>query len=383
MRPLLLASLLCLLGCLLADLSCECPCSGLSAGSLCACDCQAPRTVCREGFAKVCPQKHTGCEDDEEEYCTKDARKAVKHLKGKTQGNGNPSGAERMLELEEDRTDAEERGRGRLVQEEVKCGKGVPKFKCDFIFDYEPYGEVSAFKASKCTHKKKIEKCRVKLTLKDGCKIEVLLSNKGSKMETVGNWKLQCPVTTPNPTATTVATTTQATTTIGLYSHAGENVTVVGDGCVCVPSFLVSLGKRAPETRAKKPKPGNGKPGKPERPGPADTVWVRNRLPAEVRCKGVPKFNCTFKFDTDEFCDMVHNMEALQCNHRKEVEKCPIKLTTKIGCKVQTTITNKGAKMLVSPKVEVEGGRTRPLGFMESCVCIGSGNATATATTTA
>merc|ERR1719431_695323 len=336
MRPLLLASLLCLLGYLLADLSCECPCGALSPSSLCPCDCQAPRTVCREGFARVCPQKFTGCEAEEEAFCSKDAKKAVKYLKGKTQ-----SGGGRMLDLEEERYDGEERGRVKVVQKEVKCGKGIPKFKCDFIFDYEPYGEVSSFKASKCTHKKKIEKCPVKLALKDGCKIEVLLSNKGSKMETVGRWKLQCPVTTPNPTATTVATTTQATTTIGLYSHAGENVTVVGDGCVCVPSFLVSLGKPKPQLRAKKPgkKPGNkpgkpGKPGKPEKPGPADTVWVRNRITKEVRCKGVPKFNCTFKFDTDEYCDMVFDMEALQCNHRKPVVKCPIVLTTKIGCKV-------------------------------------------------
>ena len=64
-----------------------------------------------------------------------------------------PPGGGRRLDLEEDRYDGEERGRVKVVQKEVKCGKGIPKFKCDFIFDYEPYGEVSSFKASKCTHK--------------------------------------------------------------------------------------------------------------------------------------------------------------------------------------------------------------------------------------
>ena len=34
-------------------------------------------------------------------------------------------------------------------------------------------------------------------------------------------------------------------------------------------------------------------------------IKVRNKVPMEIRCKGVPKFNCTFLFDTDEYCDQV------------------------------------------------------------------------------
>ena len=103
---------------------------------------------------------------------------------------------------------------------------------------------------------------------------------------------------------------------------------------------------------------------------PEGENWVRNRVPMEIRCKGVPKFNCTFLFDTDEYCDQVINMKATQCNHRKDVSKCPITLNTKLGCELKTTITNKGAKILVSPKIEISGGATRPAGFMDSCVCI-------------
>merc|ERR1712192_145374 len=93
--------------------------------------------------------------------------------------------------------------------------------------------------------------------------------------------------------------------------------------------------------------------------------WVRNKIPMEIRCKGVPKFNCTFLFDTDEYCDQVINMKATKCNHRKDVDKCAITLTTK------------GAKILVSPKIEISGGATRPAGFMDSCVCIRSETASA------
>merc|ERR550517_87254 len=128
--------------------------------------------------------------------------------------------------------------------------------------------------------------------------------------------------------------------------------------------------------RAKNP---GGKPSKPGKPGggkpferPEGENWVRNRIPMEIRCKGVPKFNCTFLFDTDEYCDQVINMKATQCNHRKDVDKCPITLSTKLGCELKTTITNKGAKILVSPKIEISGGATRPAGFMDSCVCIGT-----------
>merc|ERR1712181_120063 len=52
-----------------------------------------------------------------------------------------------------------DRARGKVTQE-MKCGKGIPKFSCTFIFDYDPYGEVTSFKATKCNHRKKIEKCQ-------------------------------------------------------------------------------------------------------------------------------------------------------------------------------------------------------------------------------
>jgi len=335
------------------------PCESMGGGPSPDIKCEMRPTNCYPGFRKVCPHKRTGCEAGEVEFCRKDARAAVKAMLGSTRGLGRIG---------------ENRARGKVTMDKISCGKGVPKFSCTFIFDYDPYGEVTSFRATKCTHRKKIEKCPVIIDTSSGCTIRVLLSNKGSKMETVGNWKLECPATTPNPTATTVVTTTPTTTTAGPYSHAGDNVTVIGDGCSCVPDFFIGL-SRAPLTRAKKP---GGKPGKPSKPGkpgkpferPEGENWVRNRVPMEIRCKGVPKFNCTFLFDTDEYCDQVINMKATQCNHRKDVSKCPITLNTKLGCELKTTITNKGAKILVSPKIEISGGATRPAGFMDSCVCI-------------
>lgn len=331
------------------------PCESMGGGLSPNIKCEMRQTDCYPGFRKVCPQKVAGCEDGEAEFCRKDARAAVKAMLG---GNGM---AGRSLE-------PTDRARGKVTQE-MSCGKGIPKFSCTFIFDYSPYGEVTSFRATKCNHRKKIEKCKVIVETSSGCTIRVLLSNKGSKMETVGNWKLECPATTPNPTATTVVTTTPTTTTPGPYSHAGDNVTVIGDGCACVPDFFIGLSRAPLLERAKNP---GGKPSKPGKPfeRPEGENWVRNKIPMEIRCKGVPKFNCTFLFDTDQYCDQVINMKATQCNHRKDVDKCPITLNTKLGCELKTTITNKGAKILVSPKIDISGGATRPAGFMDSCVCI-------------
>merc|ERR1711974_396424 len=61
------------------------------------------------------------------------------------------------------------------------------------------------------------------------------------------------------------------------------------------------------------------------------------------------------------YCDQVINMRATQCNHRKDVDKCPITLNTKLGCELKTTITNKGAKILVSPKVQISVAPHDPL----------------------
>merc|ERR1712018_132696 len=104
--------------------------------------------------------------------------------------------------------------------------------------------------------------------------------------------------------------------------------------------------------------------------GPRGKTGCGTRSQWRSGARGFPKFNCTFLFDTDQYCDQVINMKATQCNHRKDVDKCPITLNTKLGCELKTTITNKGAKILVSPKIDISGGATRPAGFMDSCVCI-------------
>jgi len=72
------------------------------------------------------------------------------------------------------------RKRGRVTKE-VAC-KGVPKFTCDFIFDYEACSRINKLDANKCNHRKDVTKCPLKLETKDGCIIDTLLSNKGAKM---------------------------------------------------------------------------------------------------------------------------------------------------------------------------------------------------------
>jgi len=74
----------------------------------------------------------------------------------------------------------ETRKRGRVTKE-VAC-KGVPKFKCDFIFDYEACSRINKLEANKCNHRKDVTKCPLKLETKDGCIIDTLLTNKGAKM---------------------------------------------------------------------------------------------------------------------------------------------------------------------------------------------------------
>merc|ERR1711970_890762 len=141
--------------------------------------CEMRQTDCFPGFTKVCPQKLTGCEDGEDEFCRKDARAAVKAMLGLTAGK-------RSLE-------PMDRARGKVTQE-MRCGKGIPKFSCTFIFDYDPYGEVTSFRATQCNHRKKIEKCKAIVETSSGCTIRVLLSNKGSKLEA----GMSCNNTKPN-----------------------------------------------------------------------------------------------------------------------------------------------------------------------------------------
>merc|ERR1719506_3113145 len=77
-----------------------------------------------------------------------------------------------------------DRARGKVTQE-IRCGKGIPKFSCTFIYDYDPYGEVTSFRATQCNHRKKIEKCKTVVETPSGCtvnlqffpQIRVLLKN--------------------------------------------------------------------------------------------------------------------------------------------------------------------------------------------------------------
>ena len=81
------------------------------------------------------------------------------------------------------------------MTKEVAC-KGVPKFKCDFIFDYEACSRINKLEANKCNHRNDVTKCPLKLETKDGCIIDTLLTNKGAKM-IAGKTKISCK--TPPP----------------------------------------------------------------------------------------------------------------------------------------------------------------------------------------
>ena len=73
--------------------------------------------------------------------------------------------------------------RGRVTQQ-VQC-KGVPKFDCDFIFDYEACSRLNSFRVANCGHRKpvlncsvlflhlpvQVKKCPVELVTRDGCVI--------------------------------------------------------------------------------------------------------------------------------------------------------------------------------------------------------------------
>jgi len=82
----------------------------------------------------------------------------------------------------EEEPEREDRKRGRVTKE-VSC-KGVPKFTCDFIFDYEACSRINKLQASKCDHRKDVKKCPLTLETKDGCIIDTLLTNKGAKIIT-------------------------------------------------------------------------------------------------------------------------------------------------------------------------------------------------------
>merc|ERR1712002_273647 len=93
---------------------------------------------------------------------------------------GGTGGDSRQLNVTEEEPEREERKRGRVTKE-VAC-KGVPKFTCDFIFDYEACSRVNKLQASKCNHRKDVKKCPIQFETKDGCIIDALLTNKGAKI---------------------------------------------------------------------------------------------------------------------------------------------------------------------------------------------------------
>eukprot|EP00091_Calanus_sinicus_P000288 TRINITY_DN1021_c0_g1_i18.p1 TRINITY_DN1021_c0_g1~~TRINITY_DN1021_c0_g1_i18.p1 ORF type:complete len:132 (-),score=34.51 TRINITY_DN1021_c0_g1_i18:36-431(-) len=94
----------------------------------------------------------------------------------------------------------------------------------------------------------------------------------------------------------------------------------------------------------------------------------RGRVTQEVRCKGVPKFECDFIYDY-EACSRVNTLDAAKCTHRKDVKKCPVKLETKDGCIIDTLLTNKGAK-IIAGKTKISWGDNPLTGFMTRCVCL-------------
>jgi len=89
-------------------------------------------------------------------------------------------GEQRQLNLTEEEPVREDRKRGRVTQE-VRC-KGIPKFTCDFVYDYEACSRINKLEAAKCDHRKDVTKCPLQLETKDGCIIDTLLTNKGAKI---------------------------------------------------------------------------------------------------------------------------------------------------------------------------------------------------------
>jgi len=373
MTSLPLATLAVLLAALLAVQAvdfdtCMCPCERDSSFQ-CECECAYPKTVCEFGFTKVCPEKVTGC-GAARKFCPKKAVAIAQLLedgvgssrKGRPNKPSKPSKPSKpnvkpSKPVNKPPT-ASKPGKATITVEDIKCkdtkGKNVPKFSCLFKLDYYP-GVSADIKSIKCTHKKSFVRCPVTLETEDGCKVKVQLVNKLANVNTIGKVQLDCPegMQTVKPAATKPV----EITTLAPYGHAGENITVLGDGCSCIPDFFAAL-TSLPETRAIVE----------ER---AKNDMDRFRVTQEVRCKGIPKFECTFFGATDKYCDEVEDVRAAQCNHREEIKRCPVTVITKTGCKVEVLLTNKGEKMLVSDKIKVSGGPQATKGFMESCVCIG------------
>ena len=46
---------------------------------------------------------------------------------------------------------------------------------------------------------------------------------------------------------------------------------------------------------------------------------------------------------------------SLKIQNLSKVKQCPVTLVSDLGCEIKVLVTNKGAKMLVSDKVDVSG----------------------------
>merc|ERR1719334_1718978 len=188
-------------------LKCMCDCDAATDPKMCDCKCQQPKTICAPGYLKVCPEMDGKCgKDTKAPLCPKDIFGLLEST-GRALDNWVV-----VKEVEERKPELgaavrSPRKKQRWTGVEVKCDK-IPKFKCDFIVDYAP-GEVTDFKAAKCTHRKNIKKCPITLETDDGCTIKAFLYNKQKDIFTKGRIAIECDwTTTAAPTTTPGATTT-------------------------------------------------------------------------------------------------------------------------------------------------------------------------------
>merc|ERR1740128_1594913 len=319
---------------------CICECEDWQQIGPCECECKDPKTECAPGYTKVCPEEDGKCKGDTPEpLCPKDIFGLLGPAERALDGWVHVKEVEERAEVATPVRNP--RKRSRIEDQAVRC-PGIPKFRCDFIIDYAP-ASVTSFKAVKCTHRKNIERCKVKVETKDGCTVTAFLYNKQATIIARGKITIECPYTT-----TAAPTTTPGETPVAMLPP----VATVGDGCTCVPDFAMSMLSSGVETRQAASEE------------PQRETRVQGKVTQEVQCKGIPKFECDFVYDY-EACSRINTLNAIKCTHRKDVKKCPIKLVTRDGCEINTIITNKGAKMLTSPtKSKIAWGADELTGFM-------------------
>merc|ERR1719435_920935 len=72
----------------------------------------------------------------------------------------------------------------------------------------------------------------------------------------------------------------------------------------------------------------------------------------EVKCDKIPKFKCDFIIDHTPTA--VTSLKVSKCTHRKNFKKCPVTLTTKMGCTVKAFLYNKQKDVFAKGKVSIE-----------------------------